>query len=213
MQFFFFLSPCFLEGHISSLSKTLTLEIEGQYHGHGDWKRCLHVPNMHHREGNGNPLQYPCLENPMDGEAWWAAIYGAPQSQTRLKRLSSSSSSRALRSTREATAMRSLFSATRESPCTAVKTQHSQNKYNLKEKKRIKTRQLFSPIRLMKEESLVNKVEERALSNTVNTLSLWTGEVSVKQHLPKWAGCLPSSQHHFLSAHSRRWTCTGLNQS
>ena len=44
-------------------------------------------------EGNGNPLQCSCLENPRDGGAWWAAIYGAAQSQTRLKRLSSSSSS------------------------------------------------------------------------------------------------------------------------
>ena len=41
-------------------------------------------------EGNGNPLQCSCLENPRDGEAWWAAIYGVAQSQTRLKRLSSS---------------------------------------------------------------------------------------------------------------------------
>ena len=45
-------------------------------------------------EGNGNPLQCSCLENPRDGEAWWAAIYGVTQSWTRLKRLSSSSSSR-----------------------------------------------------------------------------------------------------------------------
>ena len=44
-------------------------------------------------EGNGNPLQCSCLENPGDGGAWWAAIYGVAQSQTRLKRLSSSSSS------------------------------------------------------------------------------------------------------------------------
>ena len=43
-------------------------------------------------EGNGNPLQCSCLENPRDGGAWWAAIYGVAQSQTRLKRLSSSSS-------------------------------------------------------------------------------------------------------------------------
>ena len=43
-------------------------------------------------EGNGNPLQCSCLENPRDGEAWWAAIYGVAQSRTRLKRLSSSSS-------------------------------------------------------------------------------------------------------------------------
>ena len=36
-------------------------------------------------EGNGNPLQGSCLENPRDGGAWWAAIYGVTQSQTRLK--------------------------------------------------------------------------------------------------------------------------------
>ena len=45
-----------------------------------------------HGEGNGTPLQYSHLENPMDRGAWWAAIYGATQSRTRLKRLSSSSS-------------------------------------------------------------------------------------------------------------------------
>ena len=44
-------------------------------------------------EGNGNPLQCSCLENPRDGGACWAAIYGVAQSRTRLKRLSSSSSS------------------------------------------------------------------------------------------------------------------------
>ena len=43
--------------------------------------------------GNGNPLQYSYLENPRDGGAWWAAVCGVAQSQTRLKRLSSSSSS------------------------------------------------------------------------------------------------------------------------
>ena len=43
-------------------------------------------------EGNGNPLQYSCLENPRDGGAWWAAVYGVTQSRTRLKWLSSSSS-------------------------------------------------------------------------------------------------------------------------
>ena len=45
-------------------------------------------------EGNGNPLQCSCLENPRDGGAWWAAIYGVTQSRTWLKRLSSSSSSK-----------------------------------------------------------------------------------------------------------------------
>ena len=44
-------------------------------------------------EENGNPLQRSCLENPRNGGAWWAAVYGVAQSWTRLKRLSSSSSS------------------------------------------------------------------------------------------------------------------------
>ena len=35
-------------------------------------------------EGNGNPLQYSCLENPMDGGAWWATVHGVAKSQTRL---------------------------------------------------------------------------------------------------------------------------------
>ena len=43
-------------------------------------------------EGNGNPLQCSCLENPRDSGAWWAVVYGVAQSWTRLKRLSSSSS-------------------------------------------------------------------------------------------------------------------------
>ena len=44
-------------------------------------------------EGNGNPLQYSCLENPRDRGAWWAAVYEVAQSRTRLKQLNSSSSS------------------------------------------------------------------------------------------------------------------------
>ena len=47
-------------------------------------------------EGNGNPLQCSCLENPRDRGAWWVAVYGVAQSRTRLKRLSSSSRSRSL---------------------------------------------------------------------------------------------------------------------
>ena len=52
---------------------------------------ACHIQNV--GEGNGNPLQCSCLENPRDGGAWWAAIYGVAESRTRLKRLSSSSSS------------------------------------------------------------------------------------------------------------------------
>jgi len=38
-------------------------------------------------EGNGNPLQCSCLENPRDGGAWWAAVYGVAQTRTRLSNL------------------------------------------------------------------------------------------------------------------------------
>ena len=53
----------------------------------------FHFSLSHIGEGNGNPLQYSCLENPRDGGAWWAAVYRVAQSRTRLKRLSSRSSS------------------------------------------------------------------------------------------------------------------------
>ena len=39
---------------------------------------------INYGEGNGTPLQYSCLENPMDGEAWWAAVHGVTRSRTRL---------------------------------------------------------------------------------------------------------------------------------
>ena len=51
------------------------------------------LPNLRSGEGNGTPLQYSCLENPMDGGAWCAAVHGVARSQTRLMRLNSSSSS------------------------------------------------------------------------------------------------------------------------
>ena len=38
-------------------------------------------------EGNGNPLQYSCLENPMDGGAWWATVHGVAKSRTQLSDL------------------------------------------------------------------------------------------------------------------------------
>ena len=53
--------------------------------GH-DWATSLSCIG----EGNGNPLECSCLENPRDGGAWWAAVYGLAQSRTRLKRLNSS---------------------------------------------------------------------------------------------------------------------------
>ena len=58
-------------------------------------KRCGSVPELRRSPGGGqsNPLQCSCLENPRDGGAWWAAVYGVAWSRTQLKRLSSSSSS------------------------------------------------------------------------------------------------------------------------
>ena len=68
--------------------------------GYLNWVRNdLEMEGLHCRvchpdlDGNGNPLQYSCLENPRDRGTCWAAVYGVAQSQTRLKRLSSSSSS------------------------------------------------------------------------------------------------------------------------
>ena len=47
---------------------------------------CKELDTTEHiGEGNGTPLQYSCLENPRDGGAWWAAVYGVAQSRTRLK--------------------------------------------------------------------------------------------------------------------------------
>ena len=60
--------------------------------GGSDTTQRLHFLLSCIGEGNGNPLQCSCLENPRDRGAWWAAIYGVAQSQTRLKRLSSNSS-------------------------------------------------------------------------------------------------------------------------
>ena len=54
-----------------------------------DWVTSLSLSCI--GEGNGNPRQCSCLENPRGGGAWWAAVYGVAQSRTRLKRLSSSS--------------------------------------------------------------------------------------------------------------------------
>ena len=46
--------------------------------------RLMGVLGCWNGEGNGTPLQYSCLENPMDGGAWWAAVHGVAKSQTRL---------------------------------------------------------------------------------------------------------------------------------
>ena len=65
----------------------------GRYESDTTERLHFHFSLSHIGEGNSNPLQHFCLENPRDGGAWWAAIYGVAQSWTRLKRLSSSSGS------------------------------------------------------------------------------------------------------------------------
>ena len=81
--FLYFFSLITEEGFLTSPCCTLELGIQF-FSFYGELQ-------LIHREGNGTPLQYSCLENPRDGRAWWAAVYGVAQSRTRLKRLSSSS--------------------------------------------------------------------------------------------------------------------------
>ena len=63
----------------------------GRYESDATERLHFHFSLSHNGEGNGNPLQCSCLENPRDSRAWWAAVYGVAQSWTGLKRLSSSS--------------------------------------------------------------------------------------------------------------------------
>ena len=46
--------------------------------------KAMVFPVVIYREGNSTPLQYSCLENPMDGGAWWGAVHGVEKSRTRL---------------------------------------------------------------------------------------------------------------------------------
>ena len=87
--------------HSSTLTwKILWTEEPGRLQSMGslrvrhDWATSLSLFLSRIGEGNGNPLQRSCLENPRDGGAWWAAICGVAQSRTRLKWLSSSNSTR-----------------------------------------------------------------------------------------------------------------------
>ena len=98
----FFLSNTYiLEKAMAPHSSTLAWKIHGRRSlvGCSPWGReesdtterlHFHFSLSCIGEGNGNPLQYSCLENPRDSGAWRAAIYGVAQSRTRLKRLSSS---------------------------------------------------------------------------------------------------------------------------
>ena len=82
-----------LEGfRITSCQKKLTYpdDSDGKESAHSTVDRGL-IPGSGRspEEGNGNPLQYPCLEYPMDGGTWQAIVYGVAKSQTRLSDLTS----------------------------------------------------------------------------------------------------------------------------
>ena len=67
--------------------EVLMVKLKLQYFGHlmrrvDSLEKTLMLGRI--REGNGTPLQYSCLENPMDGGAWWAPVHGVSKSQTRL---------------------------------------------------------------------------------------------------------------------------------
>jgi len=69
----------------------LKLPIEDDINIYVNWEKEPRPSNFPPIRVYGNPLHCSCLENPRDGGAWWAAIYGVVQSRTRLKRLRSSS--------------------------------------------------------------------------------------------------------------------------
>ena len=80
------LSPCLFNLYVEYIMRNSGLE-EAQA---GIKIAGRNINNLRYAdEGNGNPLQCSCLENPRDGGAWWATIYGVVQSRTRLKQLSS----------------------------------------------------------------------------------------------------------------------------
>ena len=97
---FIWLFYCLVEKAMAPHSRTLAWKIPwteepGRLQSMGslrvghNWATSLSLFTFMQGEGNGNPLQCSCLENPRDGGAWWAAIYGVAQSRTRLKQLSS----------------------------------------------------------------------------------------------------------------------------
>ena len=86
-------TPAFLSGDSQGWGSLVGSRLWGRTESDTTERLHSHFSLSCTGEGNGNPLQRSCLENPRDGGAWWAAVYGVAQSRTRLKRLSSSSSS------------------------------------------------------------------------------------------------------------------------
>ena len=91
----------------------------GHYESDMTERLHVHFSLSHIREGNGNPLQWSCLENPRDGGAWWAAVYGVAQGRTRLKWLSSSSSSECKGAKTQSVCASQVALVVKESTCNA----------------------------------------------------------------------------------------------
>ena len=85
-------TPVLLPGKSQGRRSLVGCSPRGRWGSDTTERLCFHFSLSCIGEGNGNPLQCSCLENPRDGGAWWAAVYGVAQSRTRLKRLSSRSS-------------------------------------------------------------------------------------------------------------------------
>ena len=85
-------TPVLLPGKSHGWTSLVGCSLWGHWESDMTEQLCFHFSFSCIGEENGNPLQCSCLENPKDGGAWWATIYGVAQSQTWLKRLSSSSS-------------------------------------------------------------------------------------------------------------------------
>ena len=77
-------TPVLLPGKIPCMEEPGRLQSMGSLRVGHDWETSLSLFTFMIGEGNGNPLQYSCLENPRDGGASWAAVYGVAQSRTRL---------------------------------------------------------------------------------------------------------------------------------
>ena len=86
-------TPVFLPGEsmdggawwavVYGVAKSWTRLSNSHTHTHANQEAGLHQTHTHtHTQGNGNPLQCSCLENPMDGGAWWAVVYGVAKSWT-----------------------------------------------------------------------------------------------------------------------------------
>ena len=90
-------TPVFLPGESQGWRSLVGWRLRGRTESDTTERLHFHFSLSCIGAGGGNPLQCSCLENPRDGGAWWASVYGVAQSQTRLKRLSSSSSNRSRR--------------------------------------------------------------------------------------------------------------------